>query len=85
MGRHWSRRLDAQYDRVRQVGSGTRGTALQRLGVPTEVSYGAAQAALENYTMSAEFELAVGHHCQASVAHSLTVPAAGPGTSVAPS
>ncbi|MGD2252550.1 MAG: SDR family oxidoreductase [Anaerolineales bacterium] len=29
-----------------------------RLGFPTEVSYGAAKAALENYTMSAAFELA---------------------------
>jgi 3-oxoacyl-[acyl-carrier protein] reductase len=28
------------------------------LGFPTEVSYGAAKAALENYTMSAAFELA---------------------------
>jgi 3-oxoacyl-[acyl-carrier protein] reductase len=29
------------------------------LGFPTEVSYGAAKAALENYTMSAAFELAL--------------------------
>jgi NAD(P)-dependent dehydrogenase (short-subunit alcohol dehydrogenase family) len=29
-----------------------------RLGFPVEVSYGAAEAALENYTMSAAFELA---------------------------
>lgn len=28
------------------------------MGFPTEVSYGAAKAALENYTMSAAFELA---------------------------
>ena len=33
-------------------------TSGSRLGFPTEVSYGAAKAALENYTMSAAFELA---------------------------
>jgi 3-oxoacyl-[acyl-carrier protein] reductase len=48
--RHISRR--ANWGRIIGLTSGGP------LGFPTEVSYGAAKAALENYTMSAAFELA---------------------------
>jgi 3-oxoacyl-[acyl-carrier protein] reductase len=48
--RHISRR--ANWGRIIGLSSGGP------LGFPTEVSYGAAKAALENYTMSAAFELA---------------------------
>jgi 3-oxoacyl-[acyl-carrier protein] reductase len=48
--RHISRR--ASWGRIIGLTSGGP------LGFPTEVSYGAAKAALENYTMSAAFELA---------------------------
>jgi 3-oxoacyl-[acyl-carrier protein] reductase len=48
--RHIARRAD--WGRIIGLTSGGR------LGFPSEVSYGAAKAALENYTMSAAFELA---------------------------
>jgi 3-oxoacyl-[acyl-carrier protein] reductase len=48
--RHMARQ--ARWGRIVGLTSGGR------LGFPTEVSYGAAKAALENYTMSAAFELA---------------------------
>jgi NAD(P)-dependent dehydrogenase (short-subunit alcohol dehydrogenase family) len=48
--RHISRQ--AKWGRIIGLASGGP------LGFPTEVSYGAAKAALENYTMSAAFELA---------------------------
>lgn len=48
------RHIDRGADWGRIIGLTSGG----RLGFPTEVSYGAAKAALENYTMSAAFELA---------------------------
>jgi NAD(P)-dependent dehydrogenase (short-subunit alcohol dehydrogenase family) len=48
------RHIDRQANWGRIIGLTSGGP----LGFPTEVSYGAAKAALENYTMSAAFELA---------------------------
>jgi 3-oxoacyl-[acyl-carrier protein] reductase len=48
------RHIDRQANWGRIIGLTSGGS----LGFPTEVSYGAAKAALENYTMSAAFELA---------------------------
>lgn len=48
------RHIDRQADWGRIIGLTSGGP----LGFPTEISYGAAKAALENYTMSAAFELA---------------------------
>jgi 3-oxoacyl-[acyl-carrier protein] reductase len=48
------RHISRQADWGRVIGLTSGGP----LGFPTEVSYGAAKAALENYTMSAAFELA---------------------------